>query len=126
LLTAFNLAAPIGGETQTASSAIGDWGALEAGGYADGSNSNATPKVFVTILIFDRDYNFLDVAYNQVGTSGALMSAAYTIREAGYAYMYVSNEHPTQTDVYFDDISMTFTASCGTHEKCECTSGTAD
>jgi RHS repeat-associated protein len=111
LLTAFNLAAPIGGETQTASSAIGDWGALEAGGYADGSNSNATPKVFVTILIFDRDYNFLDVAYNQVGTSGALMSAAYTIREAGYAYMYVSNEHPTQTDVYFDDISMTFTAS---------------
>jgi RHS repeat-associated protein len=111
LLNAFSLSAPVPGESHTARSAINSWGALEAGGYGDGSTDNSTPKAFVTIVIFDRDHNFLDVAFQQVGNSGSLMSAGYTIKEAGYAYMYVSNEHPYLTDVYFDDITMTHTPS---------------
>ncbi len=39
------------------------------------------------------------------------MNASYTAKEGGYAYLYVSNEHPTQVDVYFDDISMSYTPS---------------
>ncbi len=37
------------------------------------------------------------------------MSQTYTVKEAGYAYLYVSNEQTSQTDVYFDDVTMTYT-----------------
>ncbi len=109
LLAAFNLGIPAPGETGTASSAVQSWGQLEAGGYSNGSTDTSTPKVFVTILLFDRNYNFLDVSYKQLGSSGAQMTASYTVREPGYAYVYVSNEHATQVDVYFDDIVMSHT-----------------
>ncbi|MFZ6010247.1 MAG: RHS repeat-associated core domain-containing protein [Bacteroidota bacterium] len=105
LLSAFNLSAPVPGETGTASSAINSWGALAAGGYANGT-TNTDPKLFVTILIFDSEHNFKDVAYQQVSSSGALISASYTVKEPGYAYLYVSNEHPTFADSYFDDVKM--------------------
>jgi RHS repeat-associated protein len=108
LLSAFNLAAPVAGETGTASSAINMWVALEASGYEDGT-SNTSPKSFVTILIFDKNYNFLDVAYQQSTSSGALISATYKAKEMGYAFMYVSNEEPVLRDVYFDDITMSYT-----------------
>ncbi|MFZ6013417.1 MAG: RHS repeat-associated core domain-containing protein, partial [Bacteroidota bacterium] len=105
LLSAFNLSAPVPGETGTASSAINAWGAQAAGGYANGT-ANTDPKLFVTILIFDGEHNFKDVAYQQVSSSGALISASYTVKEPGYAYLYVSNEHPTFADSYFDDVKM--------------------
>jgi len=38
-----------------------------------------------------------------------LMSREYTIKEAGYVFMYVSNENATLVDVYFDDVVMTHT-----------------
>ncbi|MFZ6014037.1 MAG: RHS repeat-associated core domain-containing protein [Bacteroidota bacterium] len=110
LLSAFNLSAPVPGETGTASSAINSWGALAAGGYANGT-TNTDPKLFVTILIFDSDHNFKDVAYQQVSSSGALISASYEVKEPGFAYLYVSNEHPTFADSYFDDVKMTLTPS---------------
>jgi len=111
LLGAFNLQAPVAGETGTASAALNSWGALEAGGFGDGSSGNGLPKAFVNIIIFDKNYNFLDVAYAQVNSSGApsLISASYTIKEEGYAFLYVSNEHPTLTDVYYDDVTTTYT-----------------
>ncbi|MEO0133106.1 MAG: hypothetical protein ABIK73_09315 [candidate division WOR-3 bacterium] len=34
-----------------------------------------------------------------------------TVREPGFAYVFVSNEHPTYVDVYFDDITVTHTPS---------------
>jgi RHS repeat-associated protein len=33
----------------------------------------------------------------------------YTAKEAGYVFMYISNESDTQVDVYFDDVTMTYT-----------------
>jgi RHS repeat-associated protein len=110
LLNAFSLPAPAPGEIGTASSGINDWGVLEAGGFADGSH-NTDPKVFVTILIFDREHNLLDISYQQSSSSGALMTASYTIAEPGYAYIYISNEHPTLLDVYFDDVEISHTPS---------------
>jgi len=114
LLAAFNLPAPAGGETGTASSAINTWGGIEAGGYANGSTDNTDPKAFVNIILFDKNYNFLDVAYAQiVGGGGApvYLTQSYTVKEAGYAYLYISNEHPTYVDIYFDDVTMTYTPS---------------
>jgi RHS repeat-associated protein len=37
------------------------------------------------------------------------LSREYTIKEAGYAFVYVSNENATLVDVYFDDVTMTHT-----------------
>jgi RHS repeat-associated protein len=110
LLAAFHLPTPAGGETGTAAAGINYYGSLEAGGNQNGS-SGSTPKIFVTILLFDKNYNFLDVTYQRVANSGDLMSASYTVKEPGYAYMYVSNENGFLRDVYFDDVTMTYTPS---------------
>jgi RHS repeat-associated protein len=111
LLSAFSLPSPVSGEVGTASSGINTWGGLEAGGFANGSGNNSFPKAFVNIIMFDKNHNFLDVAYSQVTSSGApgFLTASYTAKEEGYAYLYISNEQPTQTDVYFDDVRMSFT-----------------
>ena len=110
LLAAFSLPAPAVGETATARSAINTWGAGEAAGFGDGSTDNTNPRVFATIVIFDRNYTFVDVAYQQLTSSG-FMSTSYTVKQPGYAYVYVSNEQTYQTDVYFDDVVVTFAAS---------------
>ncbi|QOI97310.1 MAG: hypothetical protein HRU69_07325 [Flammeovirgaceae bacterium] len=34
-----------------------------------------------------------------------------TVREPGFAYVFVSNEHPTYVDIYFDDVTVTHTPS---------------
>jgi len=61
--------------------------------------------------LFDKDHKFLDVAYAPVTSSGVptLVGRSYTVREAGYAYLYISNEQVMQTDVYFDDVKFTYT-----------------
>jgi len=119
LLSAFGVPAPVGGEVGTISSALNNWGGLVAGG-SGGSSSG--PKAFVNIIVFDKDYKFLDAAYEavdpsaqQVGVSPNIahdyMSREYTAKEAGYVFMYISNENSTQVDVYFDDVTMTYTPS---------------
>ena len=112
LLTAF-LGSTTVGVDGTPSYALNKWGSGEASLYGDGSSDETDPRVFVTILLFDRNYNFLDVAYQQLAsTSGwGSLTASYTVKQAGYAYMYVSNEQQVLTDVYFDDVTMTFTPS---------------
>jgi RHS repeat-associated protein len=115
LLSAFSLPTPGPGEVGTPSAALSSWGAGEAGGYGDGGTS--TLKVFVNILIFDRNFVFKDVAYAPLVTSGALMSASYTVKEPGYVFMYISNEQPVITDCYFDDVTMTLTPSMVVQEQ---------
>jgi RHS repeat-associated protein len=110
LLSAFNLPAPAAGELGTASSAISAFGTWEMGPTGDASHDDPV-KGFVTIVLFDRDYNFLDVAYKPAGNSGDLISQTYTVKEPGYAYLYVSNENPTRRDIYFDDVRITHTPS---------------
>src|SRR5688572_31530346 len=93
------------------------WGGLVANG--NGGTSTG-PKAFVNIIIFDKNYNFLDAAYEvidpnaaQVGVSPDVphdyMMREYTVKEDGYAFLYISNENDTRVDVYFDDVKMTHT-----------------
>jgi len=112
LLTAF-LGSTTVGVDGTPSYAINKWVASEGALVGDGSSDETDPRIFVTILLFDRNYNFLDVAYQQLAsTSGwGSLTATYTVKQAGYAYMYVSNEQQVLTDVYFDDVTMTYTPS---------------
>src|SRR5690606_6755036 len=78
------------------------------------------PLGFVTILLFDKDHKFLDAAWDQIDASASepvpptynpfdLLTREVTIREEGYAYVYISNESPTLVDIYFDDVVMTHT-----------------
>jgi RHS repeat-associated protein len=87
------------------------------------NDDDTAPKAFVTILFFDKDYNPLDATWDQVSTVGAqtsgtvkqpphdLVSVTAKAPEAGYAYVFISNEHPTYADVYFDDVSISYTPS---------------
>ncbi|MBX7125129.1 MAG: RHS repeat-associated core domain-containing protein [Cyclobacteriaceae bacterium] len=110
LLSAFSLPVPVQGEVGTASSGVNAFATWEIGATGNLANSDAR-KVFVTIILFDRNYNFLDASYSASSSSGSLISASYTVREPGYAYVYVSNEHNYLLDVYFDDVAVTFTPS---------------
>ena len=60
-------------------------------------------------------YQPVDPNAQQVGVTPVVphgyLSREYAIKEAGYVYMYISNENPTQVDVYFDDVTMTYTPS---------------
>jgi RHS repeat-associated protein len=108
LLSAFNLPAPLPGEMGTAASGVNSFGLWEISPSGD-INEEDPMKVFATIILFDRDYNFIDVAYSASTSSGALINATYTARQPGYAYLYISNEHPYQVDAYFDDVTFTHT-----------------
>jgi RHS repeat-associated protein len=112
------------------SASTGEQGKIYSGlnsySTAVGSHPNddqSQPKAFVTILIFDGEYNLLDATWDQIGAVGAqtsgsvkqpphdLLSATYTAKQGGYAYLFVSNEHSTYVDVYFDDVSVTHSPS---------------
>jgi hypothetical protein len=119
LTSAFGVSSSSTGEALKAYNALEDYGSFIAAG-GDGGNSN-NPKLFVTILLFDKDYNFLDVAWQQIDGGeqvGALPKAAHdymmsevTVKEPGFAYVYVSNENPTLVDFYVDDVTITHTPS---------------
>ena len=116
LLSAFGLSAPGTGETGTARAGLNTWGTLVDAGYHQ--PDPARPQAHVTILILDRDYNFLDFATQQISDSPEQVGASpdvdheyltreYTIKEPGFVYMYVSNNSPV--NVYFDDVTFTHT-----------------
>jgi hypothetical protein len=58
-------------------------------------------------------YDQIAESAEQVGISTKagfdLLSSDVTIKEPGYAYIYISNENPTQVDVYFDDFMVRHT-----------------
>jgi hypothetical protein len=109
LLAAFQLPTPGAGEIGTPSAALNTWGGLEAQGQQNPNNT--APKAFVNIILFDKNYNFVDGTYMQVNssTTPSLISASFTVTEPGYAYVFVSNENAAIADMYFDDVTMTFT-----------------
>ena len=121
LLTAFGLPAPIAGEVGTASWAIQNYGAFIAGGGNPGNP--VWTKGFLNVLIFDKNYTLVDIAYHQLDAAYVqpvgdftkkphqLLSATKTIKEPGYVYIYLSNEASVQKDIYFDDLSITHTKS---------------
>jgi RHS repeat-associated protein len=114
LVSAFG-AAPVPGE-RTLHNVLQDYGTLIAGGF-DHSDQPTAPKAFVNILLFDKDFNFVDAAYDQiditaeqVGTSVRAdhdhLEKELLVTEAGYVIVFLSNENPTQVDVYFDDFEI--------------------
>jgi RHS repeat-associated protein len=118
LASAFGVSAASTGEALKAYNGLNNYGGLVAAGTAH--NDNGFPKLFVNILLFDKNYVLIDAAWQQidggeqpVGNATKLphdyLSAELTAREPGFAYVYFSNESATLVDGYFDDVTMTYT-----------------
>ncbi len=122
LATAFGTSSMATGELGKLYNGLNSYAtAVPNGNHPD--DDETAPKAFVTILLFDKDYNLVDAAWKQITTVGLQSSPTVkqpphdylfkevTVREPGFAYVFVSNEHPTYVDVYFDDVTVTHTPS---------------
>lgn len=114
LATAFNVSSSSVGEQLKLFNGLSSFAAIVPSG--DHLNDDDTaPKAFITILFFDNNYNFLDAAWDQVSTAGQnshdLLSVSAKAPEAGFAYIFLSNEHPGYVRVYFDDLTLTHAPS---------------
>jgi RHS repeat-associated protein len=78
-------------------------------------SSGSGPKAYLNWLVFDRNFVFRNGGYVQMkgegkenGTNVAheKLSTQIRIGEAGYVYVYLSNEEATPLDVFFDDFSV--------------------
>jgi len=86
---------------------------LASGGRDDDDNA---PKGFINILVFDKNNNLIDFAYQQIDanyvqnggikTSYAPLTVASSIRQAGYAYVFLSNEGASELQIGFDDYTV--------------------
>ncbi len=121
LTAAFGLQSGLPGDPGMAYGALHSYGTAIAGGFAHHEDPDA-PKAYLNILLFDKNFIFVDAAYTQlsgdaeqVGTSVKAphdyLMREVTVTEAGYAYIFVSNENPEQVDVHFDDVTITHTHS---------------
>jgi RHS repeat-associated protein len=122
LAAAFGVSATSTGDQLAVYQGLNNFASLVANGdHLDDDES--APKAFVTILFFDKDHNLVDAAWDQMTTTGAQTSATIkqpphdevsitaTAPEPGFAYVFVSNEHPTLVDIYYDDVTFTHTPS---------------
>ncbi len=89
--------------------------------YAVGLNgttgsSGVGPKAYMNWLIFDRNFVFKNGGYVRMSAAAKeqgqnvaheKLTAAFTINEPGYVYVYLSNEETTPLEVYFDDWKVT-------------------
>lgn len=117
LTSAFGVSSASTGEALNAYNSLDAYGSVIAAGSGGGSSSH--PKLFVNILLFDKDHNFLDAAWEQIDGGeqvGATpkedhdyMMQEVTVTEEGYAYVYISNENPTLVEFYVDDVTVTHT-----------------
>ncbi len=90
LTGAFGVTSASTGEALKAYNTLNNYGGIIAGGGSGGSSEH--PKLFVNILLFDKDFNFLDAAWEQIDggeqigatpTAHDYMSKEITVKEAG-------------------------------------------
>jgi hypothetical protein len=111
---AFGLTSTMAGEAGTMYETLNSFGGIIAGGGRE-DDENA-PKGFINILVFDKNFNLVDFSYQQldaayVQTGGTkmphqLLTAQSEIRHAGYAFVFLSNENPTEVQIGFDDFEV--------------------
>jgi len=88
----------------------------------DGDNGTG-PKAYLNYLLFDRDYVYKTGGFKRLTTAAIEQGTDVTherlffdnneinITEAGYLYVWLSNENDTPVEVYFDDFKVTHTKS---------------
>ncbi|HTJ52813.1 MAG TPA: RHS repeat-associated core domain-containing protein [Cyclobacteriaceae bacterium] len=89
------------------------------------NDTHGGPKAYLNYLVFDKDFNFISsksgykkvtteaqedgntiTSLNPDGKSHQQLTASIDIAEAGYVYIYLSNEEETPVEVYFDDFKV--------------------
>ncbi|WP_420385815.1 RHS repeat domain-containing protein [Roseivirga sp.] len=106
-------ASPAGSETANITSSIN----ANAGNIFVGQNEldANSPRAYLNYILFDKDFDYVDAGFAQV-TNDTIndhqrLYLERAINEAGFIYVYVSNESNTAHDVYFDDLRLTHTKS---------------
>ncbi|MBN8653032.1 MAG: LysM peptidoglycan-binding domain-containing protein [Cytophagales bacterium] len=116
LVSAFTLN-PTGGTGIDGQQAYNAINGLYGGGPAittgEWEDDNA-PKAYLNYILFDQNFALLDMGWDQIGVSAKqvgvspvvahdLMSLHVKVKQQGYLYIFLSNENPTMSNVYFDD-----------------------
>jgi RHS repeat-associated protein len=81
--------------------------------YEDGT----APRAYVNYILFDENFALLDFGYDQVDYDARQVDAVpvvahdylslhVKVKKKGYLYVYLSNEQPVETNVYFDDLKI--------------------
>jgi RHS repeat-associated protein len=117
LTSAFGFDSPVPGDPGTAYDALDSYGTLIEDGL-DHSEDEIAPKAYLNILLFDREHNFVDATYKQIGIDDEQgedlsvkddhghLTIEKLVTTPGYAYIFLSNENPVQVDVFFDDLNV--------------------
>src|SRR5690606_28701812 len=81
------------------------------------TQAGGAPKAYLNYILTDRDFVPVDMGskpvtaaareYGQNGTHERLFFDDIVVREAGYMYIYISNEGEELVDVFFDDLKVT-------------------
>ncbi|MEO1054657.1 MAG: RHS repeat-associated core domain-containing protein, partial [Bacteroidota bacterium] len=109
-------------------------GTAPAGTVIDGASAGATasfpflgtftpdpgtgtgPQAYLNVLVFDEHFNFLYADVDRIDESAVetgtdvphdKLMVETTIEQAGYVYIYLSNDNATPVEVYFDDFAVT-------------------
>jgi|JI10StandDraft_1071094.scaffolds.fasta_scaffold00858_15 RHS repeat-associated protein len=116
LVSAFTLN-PTGGPGLEGQQAHTAFNSLFGGGPAittgEWEDDNA-PKAYLNYILFDQNFALVDMGWDQISYSAKqvgvspvvahdLMSLHVKVKQQGYLYIYLSNENPTMSNVYFDD-----------------------
>lgn len=79
---------------------------------------DVAPKAYLNYILFDQNFQLVDFGFDQISLSAKQVGASpvvphdylnlhVRIKQKGYLYVYLSNEQPVQTNVYFDDLKIT-------------------
>lgn len=113
LIGAFSLN-PSGGTGLTSENAYNSFSTMFSGGPVVGNafdyEDEDAPKAYLNYILFDKDFIPVDFGFNQVSESAAsaheLLSLHVRVRQAGYLYVFLSNENDKVVDVWFDDFKI--------------------
>jgi RHS repeat-associated protein len=85
-------------------------------GLLNTSGSTGGPKAYLNYLLFDKEFNYVTGGYKRLSAAPKengqdvaherLFFDNLVITEAGYLYIYLSNENETPVEVFFDDFTV--------------------
>lgn len=79
-----------------------------------GSQGNINkPRAYLNYLVLNQDFEYIDGGFIQADQTNGwkTLSTNLNITEGGFVYIYLSNEHPTSFNVWFDDLTIVHTKS---------------
>ncbi|PTB95995.1 hypothetical protein C9994_09240, partial [Marivirga lumbricoides] len=102
---------PIGLEGNITSFSESLYPAAGTGGLMNKDDSDATPKLYLNMLYFDKDMNFITASFARSSSAATTgfeeLNLEVVVPKEGYLLIYVSNEEEQANIAYFDDVNVT-------------------